>query len=89
MNWNGNFSGVGSHSYQNYDVSTQQQLGDKTRVTLLGDYAYTHGYDVVAYGNTGMQAQPDNDGFLSKTLYGALEHNFTDALERLCTWLWL
>ncbi len=21
----------------------------------------------------------DNDGFLSKTLYGALEHNFTDA----------
>ncbi|HGE5924518.1 TPA: TonB-dependent receptor, partial [Escherichia coli] len=24
------------------------------------------------------QAQPDNDGFLSKTLYGALEHNFTD-----------
>ena len=26
-----------------------------------------------------LQAQPDNDGFLSKTLYGALEHNFTDA----------
>ncbi|MFH4268116.1 hypothetical protein WAJ72_21255, partial [Acinetobacter baumannii] len=25
------------------------------------------------------QAQTDNDGFLSKTLYGALEHNFTDA----------
>ena len=63
---------------RNYDVSTQQQLGDKTRVTLLGDYAHTHGYDVVAYGNTGTQAQPDNDGFLSKTLYGALEHNFTD-----------
>ncbi|MCV5951432.1 vitamin B12/cobalamin outer membrane transporter, partial [Escherichia coli] len=61
------------------DVSTQQQLGDKTRVTLLGDYAHTHGYDVVAYGNTGTQAQTDNDGFLSKTLYGALEHNFTDA----------
>ncbi len=63
--------------------------GDKTRVTLLGDYAHTHGYDVVAYGNTGTQAQPDNDGFLSKTLYGALEHNFTDALERLCARLWL
>ncbi|EFJ9787093.1 TonB-dependent receptor plug domain-containing protein, partial [Escherichia coli] len=50
-------AGWGSNSYQNYDVSTQQQLGDKTRVTLLGDYAYTHGYDVVAYGNTGTQAQ--------------------------------
>ncbi|MFP1461748.1 hypothetical protein ACLB1E_03675 [Escherichia coli] len=49
------------------------------RVTLLGDYAHTHGYHVVAYGNTGTQAQTDNDGFLSKTLYGALEHNFTDA----------
>ncbi|MEW3389567.1 TonB-dependent vitamin B12 receptor BtuB [Escherichia coli] len=72
-------AGWGSNSYQNYDVSTQQQLGDKTRVTLLGDYAHTHGYDVVAYGNTGTQAQTDNDGFLSKTLYGALEHNFTDA----------
>ncbi len=58
--------GGGSNSYQNYDVSTQQQLGDKTRVTLLGDYAHTHGYDVVAYGNTGTQAQTDNDGFLSK-----------------------
>ncbi|HBB3139681.1 TPA: TonB-dependent vitamin B12 receptor BtuB [Escherichia coli] len=30
-------AGWGSNSYQNYDVSTQQQLGDKTRVTLLGD----------------------------------------------------
>ncbi|UQY79370.1 vitamin B12/cobalamin outer membrane transporter [Escherichia coli O22:H8] len=36
-------AGWGSNSYQNYDVSTQQQLGDKTRVTLLGDYAHTHG----------------------------------------------
>ncbi len=59
-------AGWGSNSYQNYDVSTQQQLGDKTRVTLLGDYAHTHGYDVVAYGNTGTQAQTDNDGFLRK-----------------------
>lgn len=56
-------AGWGSNSYQNYDVSTQQQLGDKTRGTLLGDYAHTHGYDVVAYGNTGTQAQTDNDGF--------------------------
>lgn len=71
-------AGVGSNGYQNYDVSTQQQLGENTRVTLMGDYAYTKGFDVVAYGSTGSQAQPDKDGFLSKTLYGALEHNFSD-----------
>lgn len=64
-------AGVGSNGYQNYDVSTQQQLGENTRVTLMGDYAYTKGFDVVAYGSTGSQAQPDKDGFLSKTLYGA------------------
>ncbi len=33
---------------------------------------------MVAKGGTGMQAQPDRDGFLSKTLYGALEHTFSD-----------
>lgn len=71
-------AGMGSNGYQNYDVSTQQQLGENTRVTLMGDYAYTKGFDVVAYGSTGSQAQPDKDGFLSKTLYGALEHNFSD-----------
>lgn len=68
----------GSNSYQNCDVSTQQQLRDKTRVTPLGDYVHTRSYDVVAYGNIGTQAQPDNDGFLNKTLYNALKHNFTD-----------
>ncbi|MCV5497716.1 vitamin B12/cobalamin outer membrane transporter, partial [Escherichia coli] len=65
-------AGWGSNSYQNYDISTQQQIGENTQVTLLGDYAYTRGFDVVAYGNTGMQPQSDRDGFLSKTLYGKL-----------------
>lgn len=45
---------------------------------MIGDYEYTKGFDVVAKGGTGMQAQPDRDGFLSKTLYGALEHTFSD-----------
>ncbi|EKP3932039.1 TonB-dependent vitamin B12 receptor BtuB [Salmonella enterica subsp. enterica serovar Infantis] len=71
-------AGWGSNSYQNYDISTQQQLGENTRATLIGDYEYTKGFDVVAKGGTGMQAQPDRDGFLSKTLYGALEHTFSD-----------
>lgn len=34
-------AGWGSNSYQNYDISTQQQIGENTQVTLLGDYAYT------------------------------------------------
>ncbi|HFZ8996771.1 TPA: TonB-dependent vitamin B12 receptor BtuB [Citrobacter freundii] len=71
-------AGMGSHGYQNYDIGTQQQVTDKTRVTLVGDYTYTKGYDVVAKGNYGDRAQPDDDGFMSKTLYGALEHSFTD-----------
>lgn len=29
-------AGVGSNGYQNYDISTQQQLGENTRVTLMG-----------------------------------------------------
>lgn len=46
-------AGVGSNGYQNYDASTQQKLGDNTRVTLAGNYEYTKGFDVVADGNTG------------------------------------
>lgn len=71
-------AGIGSHSYQNYGGSTQQTLGDNTRVTLAGDYTYTRGFDVVAEGNNGGLAQPDRDGFMNKTLYGALEHAFSD-----------
>ncbi|MDX6021427.1 TonB-dependent vitamin B12 receptor BtuB [Scandinavium sp. V105_16] len=71
-------AGVGSNGYQSYNASTQQKLGDNTRVTLAGDYTYTKGFDVVADGNTGGQPQTDRDGFMSKTLYGALEHNFSD-----------
>ena len=71
-------AGVGSHGYQSYDGSTQQMLGAATKLTLAGNYTYTKGYDVVAglpdaYGDP---AQKDRDGFMSKTLYGALEHQF-------------
>ncbi|MCS2155591.1 TonB-dependent vitamin B12 receptor BtuB [Scandinavium sp. H11S7] len=71
-------AGIGSNGYQSYNGSTQQTLGGNTRVTLAGDYTYTKGYDVVADGNNGGLAQPDRDGFMSKSLYGALEHNFSD-----------
>jgi vitamin B12 transporter len=71
-------AGAGSNGYQSYNGSTQQKLGDNTRATLAGDYTYTKGFDVVAEGNTGGLAQPDRDGFMSKTLYGALDHNFSE-----------
>lgn len=70
-------AGVGSNGYQNYGISTRQRLGDNTRATLLGDYTYTKGFDIVAEGNTGGLRQPDRDGFMNKTLYGALEHDFS------------
>lgn len=71
---------VGSDGYQSYDGSTQQMLGQNTRVTLAGNYTYTKGYDVVAnypdvYGDP---AQKDRDGFMSKSLYGSIEHQFNE-----------
>lgn len=71
-------AGIGSNGYQNYDATTQQNLGDNTRGTLAGNYTYTKGFDVVADGNYGDQRQPDRDGFMSKTLFGSVNHKFSD-----------
>ena len=75
-------AGVGSQGYQSYDGSTQQMLGDATKLTLAGNYTYTRGFDVGAgYPNDYGPAQGDRDGFMSKTLYGNLEHQFSDELS--------
>ncbi|KFK91990.1 MULTISPECIES: TonB-dependent vitamin B12 receptor BtuB [unclassified Serratia (in: enterobacteria)] len=76
-------AGVGSNGYQTYDGATQQPLGESTLATLAGSYTYTRGYDVVAnlpdgFGNP---AQPDRDGFMSKALYGQLQHQFSESLS--------
>ncbi|NUU67586.1 TonB-dependent vitamin B12 receptor BtuB [Enterobacteriaceae bacterium BIT-l23] len=75
-------AGMGSHGYQNYDASTQQQFG-ATRVTFAGNYTYTKGFDVVANlpDNYGDPRQPDHDGFMSKSLYGAVDHQFNDRVS--------
>lgn len=70
-------AGMASNGYQNYGGSTQQTINGTTRATLLGDYTYTRGFDVVAEGNTGGVRQPDRDGFMNKTLYGTLAHDFS------------
>ncbi|MFD1800699.1 TonB-dependent vitamin B12 receptor BtuB [Mixta tenebrionis] len=75
-------AGVGSHGYQTYDGATQQKLGEATTLTLAGDYTYTKGFDVRAgYPNAYGPAQPDRDGFMSKTLYGSIEQQFTNELS--------
>lgn len=74
-------AGLGSNGYQSYDAATQQQLGEDTIGTLAGNYTYTKGYDVVAYGNTGAQSQQDRDGYMSKTLFGSLQHQFNESVS--------
>ncbi|MBU3894963.1 TonB-dependent vitamin B12 receptor BtuB [Serratia rubidaea] len=74
-------AGVGSNGYQAYDAATQQPLGENTVATLAGNYTYTKGYDVVAYGSTGLQSQQDRDGFMSKSLYGSVQHQFNERLS--------
>ncbi|HHR5900942.1 TPA: TonB-dependent vitamin B12 receptor BtuB [Providencia alcalifaciens] len=72
---------LGSYGYQNYTGSTQQQIGEKTKVTASASYNYTWGFDVEARGNTGGTPQPDRDGFMNKTLWLGLEHQFSDQLS--------
>lgn len=69
---------IGSYGYQNYTGSTQHQIGEKTKLTASGSYNYTWGFDVEARGNTGGNPQPDRDGFMNKTLWLGLEHQFND-----------
>ncbi|KYQ98647.1 vitamin B12/cobalamin outer membrane transporter [Serratia plymuthica] len=76
-------AGVGSNGYQAYDASTQQQLGESTVATVAGNYTYTKGYDVVANlpDSFGNPAQSDRDGFMSKSLYGGIDHKFNDVFS--------
>lgn len=68
---------VGSKGYQSYDGSFQQVL-DKTKITLGGNYTYTRGFDIDA---ADAPRQPDRDGFMSKSLFGSVEQQFTDSLS--------
>lgn len=76
-------AGIGSKGYQSYDGSTQQRAGEDTLLTLAGSYTYTKGYDVVAGlpDSSGNLAQPDRDGYMSKSIYGAVDHQFNDELN--------
>lgn len=68
---------VGSKGYQSYDGSFQQVL-DKTKITMAGNYTYTRGFDIDAQD---APRQPDRDGFMSKSLYGSIEQQINDSLS--------
>ena len=70
-------AGVGSKGYQTYDGSFQQVF-DKTKVTMAGNYTYTRGFDIAALD---APRQPDRDGFMSKSLYGSVEQQITDSVS--------
>ncbi|QCJ71782.1 vitamin B12/cobalamin outer membrane transporter [Providencia heimbachae] len=70
-------AGIGSHGYQNYNGSTQQKVGENTTVTAAAAYMHTTGFDIEARGFSGDRVQPDKDGFLSKSLWLGIEHQFS------------
>ncbi|EFB70548.1 TonB-dependent vitamin B12 receptor [Providencia rustigianii DSM 4541] len=70
-------AGIGSYGYQNYNGSTQQKIGENTTVTGAAAYTHTTGFDVEARGFSGDRVQPDKDGFLSKSLWLGVEHQFS------------
>ncbi|WP_297200989.1 TonB-dependent vitamin B12 receptor BtuB [uncultured Pluralibacter sp.] len=70
-------AGIGSKGYQSYDGSFQHQF-DKTKVTLGGNYTYTHGFNIDAKD---APSQPDRDGFMSKSIFGSVEQQITESIN--------
>ncbi|MEY0039081.1 TonB-dependent vitamin B12 receptor BtuB [Providencia rettgeri] len=71
-------AGIGSHSYQNYNGSTQQKIGENTTVTAAGAYTHTKGFDLAPKEVS--PRQYDKDGFFSKSLWLGVEHQFSSEI---------
>ncbi|HGN1707755.1 TPA: TonB-dependent vitamin B12 receptor BtuB [Providencia rettgeri] len=71
-------AGIGSHSYQNYNGSTQQKIGENTTVTAAGAYTHTKGFDLAPKEVS--PRQYDKDGFLSKSLWLGVEHQLSSEI---------
>ncbi|GKW17583.1 vitamin B12 transporter BtuB [Pectobacterium carotovorum subsp. carotovorum] len=69
-------AGYGSHAYQNYDGSVRGHVSDNTVVSVAGSYEATHGYNV--YPSSSLPIDRDNDGYRSKSFWGALEQRFSE-----------
>ncbi|MCL6387837.1 TonB-dependent vitamin B12 receptor BtuB [Pectobacterium carotovorum subsp. carotovorum] len=70
-------AGYGSHAYQNYDGSVRGHVSDNTVVSVAGSYEATHGYNV--YPSSSLPIDRDNDGYRSKSFWGALEQRFSES----------
>ncbi|WP_233967753.1 TonB-dependent vitamin B12 receptor BtuB [Pectobacterium polaris] len=70
-------AGYGSHAYQNYDGSVRGHVSDNTVVSVAGSYEATHGYNV--YPSSSLPTDRDNDGYRSKSFWGALEQRFSES----------
>ncbi|MEI7239394.1 TonB-dependent vitamin B12 receptor BtuB [Pectobacterium brasiliense] len=70
-------AGYGSHAYQNYDGSVRGHVSDNTIVSVAGSYEATHGYNV--YPSSSLPIDRDNDGYRSKSFWGALEQRFSES----------
>lgn len=71
-------AGIGPHSYQNYNGSTQQKIGENTTVTAAAAYTHTKGFDLAPKEVS--PRQYDKDGFLSKSLWLGVEHQFSSEI---------
>lgn len=67
-------AGIGSHGYQNYTGTTQQQIGENTRVTAAAAYTYSKGYKV----RENLPYSSGDFGFMNKTYWLDVHHKLDD-----------
>ncbi|HDT3152014.1 TPA: TonB-dependent vitamin B12 receptor BtuB [Morganella morganii] len=67
-------AGIGSHGYQNYTGTTQQQIGENTRVTAAAAYTYSKGYKV----RENLPYSDGDFGFMNKTYWLDVHHKLDD-----------
>lgn len=67
-------AGLGSNHYQEYSGSLNQNVTDKTRVTVAGSYQDTRGYNIQP--DTAYATDRDRDGWNNKSFWAGVEHQF-------------
>ncbi|CDK66169.1 TonB-dependent vitamin B12 receptor BtuB [Morganella morganii subsp. morganii] len=71
-------AGIGSHGYQNYTGTTQQQIGENTRVTAAGAYTYSKGFEI-RNDYDGYYTPSGRDyGFMNKTYWLDVNHKLNE-----------
>ncbi|MBS6211922.1 MAG: TonB-dependent receptor plug domain-containing protein, partial [Proteus hauseri] len=71
-------AGIGSHGYQNYTGTTQQQIGENTRVTAAAAYTYSKGFDIRRDYDGYATPSGRDYGFMNKTYWLDVHHKLDD-----------